>query len=71
MEKTWKNRADWPDVMTIRDLIGCVPFLGKPRAQQIMELIGTKVGGNWAVSRNQIIEFLDGDAYWVSGNRHC
>ena len=70
MEKTWKPRDQWPAVMTIRDLIECIPFLGRPRAQQIMEAIGIKVGGNWAVSRNQIIEFLDGDAYWVSGNRH-
>ena len=65
MEKTWKNRSEWPQVLTVKDLVDCVPFLGRPRATAIMDEIGTKVGGNWAVSRNQIIQFLDGDSFWT------
>ena len=67
MEKTWKHRSEWPEVMTVKDLVECVPFLGRPRATAIMDAIGTKVGGNWAVSRNQIIQFLDGDSFWTMG----
>jgi hypothetical protein len=67
MEKTWKPRSKWPEVMTVKDLIDCVPFLGRPRAQAIMEKIGTKVGGNWAVSRAQLIGYLDGDRNWEAG----
>lgn len=67
MEKVWKPRREWPEILTIKDMVECVPFLGRPRAQAIMEDMGTKVGGNWAISKAQLIEFLDGDTDWMMG----
>lgn len=61
MDRKWKSRQEWPEVMTIKDLIECVPFLGRLRAQAIMGAMGTKVGGNWAITKATLIKFLDGE----------
>ncbi len=67
MEITWKFRGDWPEVMTVKDLVDCIPFVSRDQAYEIMKAVGTRVGNNWAISKSQIIYFLDGDYLWPTG----
>ena len=67
MDKTWKPRKEWPEVMTIKDLLACVPRMSRDWAYEIMEAQGTRVGNNWAISKNTLIHFLDGDFLWSTG----